>query len=409
MRRMRFLSSLIFLLLPLAADAQPSSPYTPSDDAQILERLQRPSAAGADLRRMQAALAAAPQDLPMALAFARAAIAAGREEADPRYFGYAESALRPWWSDPAAAAEVVLMRATILQWRHDFDGATRDLDALIAQGGEGADQARLTRAVVRMVQGEPAAALGDCAALVGHTDLLTAATCIAVANSLRGRAQSAKRTLSDLLARAATEPGSASRLWTQTEAAEIAARLGEDAAAQGFYEQALAAMQASGHRDPYLLTSYADFLLDVQRPAAVLPLLADLTRIDNLLLRLALAESALAAQGDAQAARALATHADLLQARFAETRERGDFVHQREEAMFLLHVRGEPQAALKAALENWRKQREPLDARVLLEAALAAKQPGAAAPVLEWMQRTGIEDPRLHTLAAKLQAPEDSP
>jgi 6-phosphofructokinase len=49
-------------------------------------------------------------------------------------------------------------------------------------------------------------------------------------------------------------------------------------------------------------------------------------------------------------------------------------------------------------------QREPADARTLLEAALAAHQPQAAAPVLDWLQRSGIESAVLRDLATQLGA-----
>jgi len=41
---------------------------------------------------------------------------------------------------------------------------------------------------------------------------------------------------------------------------------------------------------------------------------------------------------------------------------------------------------------------------VLLEAAIAANDPAAARPALEWLARTGYEDPRLRRLAAQLEA-----
>jgi hypothetical protein len=40
---------------------------------------------------------------------------------------------------------------------------------------------------------------------------------------------------------------------------------------------------------------------------------------------------------------------------------------------------------------------------VLLEAALAARQPAAAEPVLKWMADTGIESVALRTLAQQLK------
>src|SRR5262245_4626290 len=55
------------------------------------------------------------------------------------------------------------------------------------------------------------------------------------------------------------------------------------------------------------------------------------------------------------------------------------------------------------AREHWRSQREPADARVLLEAAAAADDRRAAAPVLAWLDQTGFEWPRLRRLADQLK------
>ena len=59
-------------------------------------------------------------------------------------------------------------------------------------------------------------------------------------------------------------------------------------------------------------------------------------------------------------------------------------------------------ARLELAREHWRVQREPADARVLLEAAAVAGDRTAAAPVLAWLAETGFEWPRLRRLAARL-------
>jgi hypothetical protein len=48
-------------------------------------------------------------------------------------------------------------------------------------------------------------------------------------------------------------------------------------------------------------------------------------------------------------------------------------------------------------------QREPADARVLLEAALAARDKAAAEPALRWLAESRIEAPRLQALADALR------
>jgi hypothetical protein len=115
-----------------------------------------------------------------------------------------------------------------------------------------------------------------------------------------------------------------------------------------------------------------------------------------LLLRLALAEQPLGAAD-------LPQHVQALQDRFAASRLRGDTTHQGDEARFHLHLMHEPQAALDLALANWAVQREPRDARILLEAALAANKPEAARGVLDALAKSGLEDTKLAALSEQLK------
>ena len=64
----------------------------------------------------------------------------------------------------------------------------------------------------------------------------------------------------------------------------------------------------------------------------------------------------------------------------------------------------QPGRALALARANWDVQREPADARILLEASLAAHRPDAAQPVLAWLRTNGVQDIRLARLAASLAA-----
>jgi len=91
--------------------------------------------------------------------------------------------------------------------------------------------------------------------------------------------------------------------------------------------------------------------------------------------------------------------ADALGERFAALRARGDRVHLREEARYTLEIEGKPDAALALALDDWRVQKEPLDARIVLEAALAAHKPAAAREVVDWIAATHLEGERLAALA----------
>src|SRR5262249_54962933 len=133
-----------------------------------------------------------------------------------------------------------------------------------------------------------------------------------------------------------------------------------------------------------LLGAYSDWLLDQGRAAEVLSLLGNETRVDPLLLRLALAQKAL---GRPEAATSIET----LRARFDASHARGDTVHQRENARFALALRGAARAALPYAGANWEVQREAADLRVLAEAAVAANDPAALDVVKRWLAATGLE------------------
>ena len=49
--------------------------------------------------------------------------------------------------------------------------------------------------------------------------------------------------------------------------------------------------------------------------------------------------------------------------------------------------------ALRLALANWAEQHEAIDAQLVVDAAAAARIPAAAAPVTEWLEQLGAEQP----------------
>ena len=370
-----------------------AAPFVPADDAQVLERLPASNTpAFRELKSLRAAAAAAPGDLARASALATAYVRASRVEGDPRFLGYAESALGPWWKDPAAPTVVLLLRATIRQSRHEFDAAVADLDRVLQRSPANA-QALLTRATVLTVQGKYAPAREDCSRLAGIAPEIYLAACIAAIDSVTGKADAAYAMLKGKLA-AATGVDAAGRAWVETLLGEIAGRAGHGTA-EAHFRAALAA----DDKDTYTLGAYSDWLLDAGRPAEVIALLRNETRVDPLLLRLALAQHA------AQRPEAAAS-IETLRARFDASRARGDTVHQRENARFELFLRGNAKAALLLARENWKVQREPADVRLLAEAAVAAGDAGALASVRQWLAESGFDYPAVAALIAGKGAPK---
>jgi tetratricopeptide (TPR) repeat protein len=391
MKRISAPPALIWAVVSSVAIAANAAPYTPTSDDQPLERL--PTAGDKnlrELRRLHHELAGKPTDLALALKVSSQDIQVARSESDPRYNGYAEAALRPWLSLPQPPNPVLLLRATFRQAVHDFAGAREDLDRVIS-GDRRNVQARLTRATILQVQGLYEEALADCRSLALLAEELVTTTCIAGVGALHGQARFGQQALQAALDRAPVKEAIEIRLWSLTLLAEIEARLGDAAPAEAHFRQAL----GLGVRDVYLLGAYADFLLDASRPTEVLTILKGEERIDPLLLRMALAEQRLSVPD-------LQRHVADLSERFAMSRLRGDTSHQREEARFRLHLLEKPADALLLATANWAVQREPPDARLVMEAALAAEMPAQAAAALDWLSKTRLEDGRLQGLASRL-------
>ncbi|WP_247869781.1 hypothetical protein [Herbaspirillum sp. ST 5-3] len=382
-----FCALLLTLLLTLiAAAAAQAAPFIPRDGNQVLERLpQRNDPLQRELRALRKAVAADPRNLPLAAQLAHRYIEAGRKEGDPRYLGYAQAVLTPWWNQPQPPVEVQLLRATLLQSTHHFDAALVDLHAVL-QADHSNAQAWLTQATILQVQGKFDLAKASCARLYALAPELITVTCIANLASLTGQADKGYALLQSTLDR---NPGAAAsiRNWARTLLAEIAERRGNLAAA----EQAFREMNRNGDADAYLLGAYADFLLDQQRPREVLPLLKNHLRVDALLLRYAEALK----QIDSPDA---AAHIALLSERFKAARLRGDTVHQREQARFELHLLNDPKSALHTARRNWEAQKEPADVRILLAAAIAAHDRQTVHEAHAWLAKTGLQDRKLTSM-----------
>lgn len=381
------------LLLLAAPTVVLAAPYTPASDAQVLEVLPARAAEPRmrEMRELRAALAARPDDAGTALRLARRYYAETAAEGDPRYVGYAQSALGPWWRAPAPPPELRVMRAVLLQFNHQFDAALADLAAAAAQSPE-LGEAWAWQAAIHMVRADYPAARQACERVAALASPLIGTACTATVDAHTGRASAAADALRSALA-AHSEASPEEQLWALTRLAETEERRGRHAEAEAAYRRALALQRTDG----YLLAAYADFLLDRGRPAEVLRLLEGRHRSDLLLLRLTLAAKAMKNAS-------FAAWRDDLVARFDDARRRGDATHEKEEARLLLNVEGDAARALELARRNYAVQREPADARILLEAALAARQPAAAQPALDWMAASHIESAALQTLAEQLKA-----
>ena len=290
----------------------------------------------------------------------------------------------------APPVPALVIRATILQYRHQFDEARALLHKALESDPQNA-QAWLILATLDMVQGDYQAAKGT-ARVANGAGAEIGLACFGSLRSYTGQARQSLALLQQV--ESSGRRGTAGyRAWIEGLLAESDERLGDWPGAENHYREALKLLP----QDNFLLVAYADFLLDRGRPGEVLPLLADHVQSDTAFLRLALAQSLLHSDQTQR-------YTWIMAARFEALRQRGSEYFGREEARFALQLQHDPHTALDMALRNWQVQRAPWDARVVLEAALASKEPQAASPVLEFLKKTQLEDPILEPLERELRA-----
>ena len=372
-----------------------AAPRTPVDAGEILERL-TVKAGDADaslLKQQQQAVSRAPADASAVTILGRHYFDLAMAHGDPRYVGYADALINRY--PGSLPPDLLLVRALLKQYRHAFDEAKSDLRAALTAKPD-LLEAHAWLAAIQLVQADYAGARLSCDALGAASAPTLHAGCLGLTLAYTGQGEQGYRLLEKGLA-GSVEP--ANRLWLMTRMAEVAAWQGKPALAESHYRSAL----SLGVTDGYLLAAWSDFLLDQQRPKEVVALLTGKEASDPLLLRLALAHQQI---GSPQAP----ALAKMLDERFAATRLRGDTTHRAEEARYALFVRRDTGAALALAQANYTVQREPRDARILLEAALAAGQRAAADPVEVWGKASGFQgEPIKRQLALLAALPKANP
>ncbi|MDO8776410.1 MAG: hypothetical protein Q7K57_48395 [Burkholderiaceae bacterium] len=378
-----------------------AAPFTPANDSDIVERLPL-SATDPSARRLQSLrkqLEAKPDDVALRLEIARRYFDLSMAQGDPRYVGYASAAIAPLGKNAASAAATAgnadywQLHGMLQQYSHDFAGALASLDkASLADPRSPVPMA--WRAAIHMVQANYPQAQAECDRLKPLVSPLFAAGCTQYVRASTGELQSAFDTLNQAVKSASDAPAELV-LWELTRLAEMAIRLKRFDDAETYFQRAL----KLGVTDQFLLGAYADFLLQQNKPEAVIQLLADWERSDILLLRLALAGKA---AGDKRDTKKAMGWANALRDRFVDAAKRGDRLHEQEAARFELDIENNPKKALALAVNNYKLQKEPRDAEVLLRTALAANDAAAAAPALAWLKQSRYEDAHLADLAASL-------
>jgi tetratricopeptide (TPR) repeat protein len=384
----RFLRTCLLVLMGAATlPALRAEPIVPTRDDEVVDVLPVLIGGRAEARRLRQQLAQQPHDPVLALSAATRYLDQAHAMGDPRFAGLAMSAIAAWPDAATAPDDILMMRATLQQYLHEFEASAATLKTLLARPGRTARaQAWLTLATVRRVQGRYLESDAACAQVGRAGAALHAAACAAENAAMRGDIDRARDTFARLLAD--PRQPAATRAWLTTSLAELEQRAGRPAQAEAAFRAALAL-----DPDAYTTLDYADLLIEQKRSLQALDLLKGQPRSDPVLLRLAIAG---VQAGSSSAPSDVAE----MRARIALANERPDakIFHGREQAMFALWVERDPDRALALARGDAAFQREPLDLLVFAQAARASGQPQALEEARRLVRQVGLVDRRIEAV-----------
>ena len=321
----------------------------------------------------------AAKDASAAADIAERYLALARSAREPRYFGRAEAMLKPWIESGAASSRLQLLQADIQQNRHDFEGALRILDRVIAADAA-EPRAHLMRATLLLVRGDPATARRDCTALIGLGQTGAGAVCLAQSVAGMGQLQRGIAMIELVLDRGEVAD-SPTRAWALSALADLNARNGDLARAERHFHEALEASP----QDESIRSALIDVSLARGKTAEALTL-SQLPRASvGLLVRRLLAQTA---AGDMKKSETSARLQELLQLEA----ERSERVHLREETLLALGLAKPAREVLDLAKANFAVQREAIDARLLARAASNAGDTEALGELRKWRSATGFTD-----------------
>lgn len=387
----KFISIGIFIMISISCTH--AGPFIPKDGSSVLEQVEKHTDKDLqEISQLADQVKKAPENIDLTLQLFNRYLNHARKTGDPYYSGMAEASLQKWLSGSDIPHPVRIARATIKQYNHDFEAALNDLN-FVLQKKPGNVQARLLRANIFRIQGKYSKAREDCYSLTLLTDPKAVAICGLSVSSLTGKANWSADKLQAMLRNTETPLSEDLKKWASIVLAEILSSMGEN-------EKALTHLQrevkANSRTDIYTKAVLMDLLLLEKKYQEAHDVVSELKLPDAILLRKAIAAKKMN-HPDAKKLTAI------IRSRFMDTKKAGRPQHLREEALYELHLNDNPDQALALSINNWKKQRELLDTRIVLEAALTAGKNAEASPVINWIEKQGTEDVYIRKLIRELK------
>jgi tetratricopeptide (TPR) repeat protein len=379
-------------LLPVAAQER----YRPAAADVVLPiSVHASGGRGGALRSLEQVWRAQPQDLNASLAYARAVFTLGLSEGDLRWFGSAKAALAPWWTRADLPAEGHFLRGLVQQGFHAFDAGLLDINRAIALEPRRAEFWSW-RFALHLLLADMAAARQDIEEMARLLGPEEAGVYRAVLLYRTGQPQPAVDVLKQAI-RSASFQDASSQDW-------LGFHLGEAHRVAGQSEQAIAVWGQRLKASPQshlIRLSLAELLnqlgLHAQAKSTAFHKADTSSLTDALLVQALLASRGLKDPDEAR----LASQMD---ARLQSQALRQEALIERPKLIYQIAYGRDLAAGLALSIDNWQLQKEPPDALLFVQAALALGQARAAEPVLVWVQKTGYNDPQLKPLLQRLQS-----
>ena len=395
------LSGLIVAWSPVAAQER----YRPSDVAVVLSSsVHAASGRQNSLRALDKAWRAQPQNLPAALAYARAVFTLGLTEGDLRWYGSAKASLTPWWTAADLPAEAYFLRGLVKQGFHDFQEGLQDINRAIAL-----EPARAEfwswRFALHLLLADMTAAQKDIDEIGRLFGSEEAQVYRAVLLYRTGQPLPAVALLSQAI-RSVNHQDASSQDWLGFHLGEAHRVAGQPAKALAVWGQRLKASPQSH----LIRLSLADLLnqqgqyRQAKNTATATVTAANgnapnstASMTDALLMQAVLASRGLKDPDESRLAKQL-------EARLQSQALRQEALIERPKLIYQIAYGRDVKAGLALSIDNWQLQKEPPDALLFVQAALALGQARDAEPVVSWAEKTGYTDPQLTPLLAQLKA-----
>ena len=337
-----------------------------------------------------------PQNLSVALSYARAVFQIGLAEGDLRWFGAAKAALLPWWKNDDLPADAFFMRGLVKQGFHDFTGGLTDINKAIGLNPNKAEFWSW-RFAMHLLQTDLVAALQDCESIERLFGQDESKAYRAILRYRTGDPQTAIGLLKSLV-NSPNFQSASSKEW-------LALHLGEAYRVAGQSDMAIATWKKQLKITPKshaIKLSLAELWVQEGQYLQVKQMSGSVASTDALLMQYILAYKRL--QDPAE--KNLAT---LLESRLNSQSLRQEKLIERPQLIYFIDYANDPAAGLRLSIENWKIQQEPRDAVLFLKAALALNQPQAAQSVLAWIEKTNYSDPQIKELRTRLKSQLQAP